>query len=735
LAIGNGTAADYSGQLTATVLDSKGQILITDGNGMYASAGRIILSAAGVGYSFSAGSTAANGSDTNISRLAAGSLAIGNGTAGDESGTLNLNTLVFPTNAWEQAGIITINNNQSYVQWLISGAAFPNITGTRDDQVIRLGWNLGEGGLNNPAEAGIGIEMEDYFIGPFGTHPDMEFHLVYYGASGAIVRFLTADADTVADIVNVASVSDSWTWIRRSDNAEIVGLTMGAGFPTMFFDEGMELQGANTTPTTTWTINSQTGNAQFYGSLTAGVAGVSNAFTINCLSTQGPNAFSVVNENGLVFSVGPNGTPGFTTDVNFGSHNAIFGSNQSIRINGADLGLASNIPLAWAVDIHAYDGFDSGISRLGPASLAIGNGTAGDFSGSLKLKSVLITDTAANPDLTVQNTTTATSSTTNASPLLELSANYWTGSASAADTWTIGSSLGAGTNGASTLSIAQSGSSGLAAVSIPYLISTLSGGVNTLQAEYDNPTVNGTAGFKLRANPGSGLGQWEIHFQTNPASSGWFEMADNTGIIWRRWEQADDIMASDGLFGWSSHAPLLGTGDSADTGVYRVSAGIMGLGLGSPTGNLQCASIALNGAVASPTAGIYYSGTNAGITQSAIAVGTIGTTGGIVTTFTGVSDERLKKFTEYGGGLAEILNIVPIRYRWNEAGQKKSGQTGDRDYVGFSAQNVQRSIPEAIQGTEGEEEYLSFDDRPVIAALVNAVKELKAEIEVLKARK
>jgi hypothetical protein len=176
---------------------------------------------------------------------------------------------------------------------------------------------------------------------------------------------------------------------------------------------------------------------------------------------------------------------------------------------------------------------------------------------------------------------------------------------------------------------------------------------------------------------------------------------------------------------------------TTDVSITRVASSTFGVGNGTSgdiTGSLQCASIALNGAVASPTAGVYYSGTNAGITQSAIAVGTIGTTGGIVTTFTGVSDERLKKFTEYGGGLAEILNIVPIRYRWNEAGQKKSGQTGDRDYVGFSAQNVQKSIPEAIQGTEGEEKYLSFDDRPVIAALCNAVKGLSAKNDALEAR-
>jgi len=65
------------------------------------------------------------------------------------------------------------------------------------------------------------------------------------------------------------------------------------------------------------------------------------------------------------------------------------------------------------------------------------------------------------------NTTTATSGTTNASPLLELADNYWTGAASAQDLWTIGSSLAAGTNGASTLTIAHSGSTGVAAIELP----------------------------------------------------------------------------------------------------------------------------------------------------------------------------------------------------------------------------------------------------------------------------
>ena len=67
------------------------------------------------------------------------------------------------------------------------------------------------------------------------------------------------------------------------------------------------------------------------------------------------------------------------------------------------LSMTSGLAINWNAD--------SGISRLGAASLAIGNGTNGDFTGSLKLKSILLTDTSANTDLTLQNTTAATAPT------------------------------------------------------------------------------------------------------------------------------------------------------------------------------------------------------------------------------------------------------------------------------------------------------------------------------------
>lgn len=92
-----------------------------------------------------------------------------------------------------------------------------------------------------------------------------------------------------------------------------------------------------------------------------------------------------------------------------------------------------------------------------------------------------------------KNTTTATSGTTNASPLLEVAANYWTGAASAVDTWTIGSSLAAGTNGISTLTINHSGSTGNMVIALPTAngsVTTIkSGGVNVLAINGNTSTT------------------------------------------------------------------------------------------------------------------------------------------------------------------------------------------------------------------------------------------------------
>lgn len=90
---------------------------------------------------------------------------------------------------------------------------------------------------------------------------------------------------------------------------------------------------------------------------------------------------------------------------------------------------------------------------------------------------------------TQANSTVATNLTTNASPNLSLKANYWTGAASAADTWTIGSSLAAGTNGVSVLSFSHSGSTGRSKIYIPaatYLSTLEDAAALTLDNDFNN---------------------------------------------------------------------------------------------------------------------------------------------------------------------------------------------------------------------------------------------------------
>jgi hypothetical protein len=91
---------------------------------------------------------------------------------------------------------------------------------------------------------------------------------------------------------------------------------------------------------------------------------------------------------------------------------------------------------------------------------------------------------------------------------------------------------------------------------------------------------------------------------------------------------------------------------------------------------------------------------------------------------TASSDERIKSnIRPFSRGLAEILAINPILHGYTE----ESGLDQSRDdYAGFSAQQVQTIIPEAIGANA--DGMLSFSDRPVMAALVNAMKELNANL-------
>lgn len=98
------------------------------------------------------------------------------------------------------------------------------------------------------------------------------------------------------------------------------------------------------------------------------------------------------------------------------------------------------------------------------------------------------------------------------------------------------------------------------------------------------------------------------------------------------------------------------------------------------------------------------------------------------------SDEQLKDVKEqFTRGVADLVKINPITYTW----KPETGYDTATVYTGFSAQNVHDAIPEAV--ATDMKGYLTLSDRPILAAVVNAVKELwakvmghDAEIEALK---
>jgi hypothetical protein len=94
-----------------------------------------------------------------------------------------------------------------------------------------------------------------------------------------------------------------------------------------------------------------------------------------------------------------------------------------------------------------------------------------------------------------------------------------------------------------------------------------------------------------------------------------------------------------------------------------------------------------------------------------------------------LSDERMKTgIVPSDIGMKEIRLISPIRFVRNNK---------EREEIGFSAQALQQIIPEAVspmtlyQPEKDPEERLTISSEPIVAALVNAVKQLDQRLTTL----
>jgi len=101
-----------------------------------------------------------------------------------------------------------------------------------------------------------------------------------------------------------------------------------------------------------------------------------------------------------------------------------------------------------------------------------------------------------------------------------------------------------------------------------------------------------------------------------------------------------------------------------------------------------------------------------------------------------VSDLRLKEnITDLTGSLDKILQLRGVNYTW-----KDTENRGAETHIGFIAQEVEEVIPELVGDgglpidEDGNEAYKNVNYANLVPVLVEAIKELKAENDALKAR-
>lgn len=180
---------------------------------------------------------------------------------------------------------------------------------------------------------------------------------------------------------------------------------------------------------------------------------------------------------------------------------------------------------------------------------------------------------------------------------------------------------------------------------------------------------------------------------------------------------------------------------------YQIAAGVTGFtnsgtagtvlvsrGLGSPVfqNTLSLTSLTLTGSIAATNT---FSGTlivNGGVSISgALFVG--GQIYGLneITAYYGTpSDVRLKTNIEkIDDGLAKVITLSGVTYNWNTESPGRDLVTKE---AGVIAQQIREVLPEAV--IEKDDGFLTVKYDRIIPLLIEAIKDLSAEIEILKKR-
>ena len=129
-------------------------------------------------------------------------------------------------------------------------------------------------------------------------------------------------------------------------------------------------------------------------------------------------------------------------------------------------------------------------------------------------------------------------------------------------------------------------------------------------------------------------------------------------------------------------------------------------------------------------------GTSNNVQHNSLGIGTAasGTTGEILATnniTAYYSDDRLKtRLGTIENALDKVCQLTGFYYEANETAQALG--YGVYREVGVSAQDVQKILPEIVKPAPIDPQYMTIHYERLVPLLIEAIKELKAEIDALK---
>ena len=251
---------------------------------------------------------------------------------------------------------------------------------------------------------------------------------------------------------------------------------------------------------------------------------------------------------------------------------------------------------------------------------------------------------------------------------------------------------------------------------------SIAGGMNGNQLINGNLHVTGNEIIDGTLTIGSGIVNGNLHVTGN-------EIIDGTLTI------------GSGIVNGNEHITgnLLVDGTSTVSGAFIANGGATVTGNEHVTGNLQVdgnittnanehivGSLQVDGN--QTVNGMLTVNNGATISGSATINGAITATGNITAYY---SDDNLKdKLGNIENALEKLLSLNGFKYRPNQTAQDLGYAI--KDEVGVSAQEVQKVLPEAVVPAPISDQYLTVHYDRLIPLLIEAIKELKAEVDSLK---